>query len=193
MSANRSVSETMGLPLATVPDSVVSHLVELGADEGVVRDSALYQVLANQPEVLAAWLEVPWRLRHSSKTPRRLHEIMIVRGAQLCGCEYELRHHEELALRHGVSAAELAEIATWTESSLFTAAERAALALMEAIVSGHVPDPIILLLSNYFGDDERVELTAVASFYCAVPRLIDALRIPLEERYRQADNVTGPE
>jgi AhpD family alkylhydroperoxidase len=190
MSNQGSVSEAVGLPPAKVPDTVLDRLVGLGAERSI-GELALYQVLANQPEVLAGWVEFPWRLRHSSKTSRRLQEIMIVRGAQLSNCEYELRHHEELALRHGVSAEELADIAEWTESSLFSAPERAALAFMEATISGHVPDALLTRLSRYFGVAERVELATVASFYCAVPRLIDALRIPLEERYRRPSGAVG--
>ena len=63
----------------------------------------------------------------------------------------------------------------------FTDAERAALALTDSLVEGHVPDEVNATIDEHFGPQERVELTLTAAFYCAVPRLLDALRVPVEE------------
>jgi alkylhydroperoxidase family enzyme len=69
----------------------------------------------------------------------------------------------------------------WRTSPAFTDAERAALALTDALVEGYVPDQVNVAVDKHFGPQARVELTLTAAFYCAVPRLLDALRVPVEE------------
>ena len=43
------------------------------------------------------------------------------------------------------------------------------------------------LLDEHFGPQARVELTLTAAFYCAAPRLLDALRVPVETTPTTAD------
>ena len=173
----------MTVPLVAIPAPIAARLLELGG-----RPVNLYRALANQPEMLAAWIEVAWAVRQRPGTPRRLRELMIVRGAMLAGCEYELVHHRAMARRHGVSAEELAELGSWRDAAAFSAPERAALAFMEAMVEGRVPDPVVAEMARHFDAAERVELAMTAGLYCMVPRLVEALRVPLEE-----DGTESPE
>jgi alkylhydroperoxidase family enzyme len=109
---------------------------------------------------------------------------MIVRGAQLAGCEYELRNHMDLALANGVTAAELESLPEWRLSSMFSSGERVALALSEAMLAAEVPDEVLEDLKTHFPPEERVELIVTAGFYAMLPRVVSALRLPLEERHR---------
>ena len=140
----------------------------------------LYRALANSPELLTAWIEFAWSVRQKPGTPRRLRELMIVRGAMLMNCGYELSHHRLMAGRNGVSESELAALDGWLEATCFSPAERAALAFMEAMVEGTVPDAVNAELARHFDPAERVELALTAGLYCMVPRVLDALRVPLE-------------
>ena len=173
----------MSVPLVAVPAAVEARLAELGG-----RPVNLYRALANQPEMLAAWVEFAWALRQKPKTGRRLRELMIVHGAALMGCDYELEHHRVMARRSGVSGEELAALARWRETTYFSAPERAGLSLMEAMVEGSVPDAVNSELARHFDPGERVELTLTAGLYCMVPRVLDALRVPLE-----TDGTASPE
>ena len=103
-----------------------------------------------------------------------------MRGATLMGCEYELAHHRLMAGRSGVSEAELRALDGSGEATVFSPAERAALAFMEAMVAGAVPDAVNAELARHFDASERVELALTAGLYCMVPRVLDALRVPLE-------------
>jgi 4-carboxymuconolactone decarboxylase len=165
----------MTMPLVEIPAVIEARLAELGG-----KPVNLYRALANNPDLLAAWIEFAWSIRQKPATPRRLRELMIVRGAALMDCQYELSHHRLMARRSGVSDAELAALDGWRESSFFAAEERAALAFMEAMVEGSVPDPVSAELALHFDPSERVELALTAGLYCMVPRVLDALRVPLE-------------
>jgi 4-carboxymuconolactone decarboxylase len=171
------------VPLVEVPAAICKRLAEFGASDRA-NQALLYRALANHPEILTGWIELAWRLRQHCATPRRLRELMIVRGAQVAGCEYELRSHTDLALANGVTAAQLESLPEWRLSSTFSSGERAALALAEAMLAGKVPDDVLADLEIHFSPEERVELIVTAGFYAMVPRVVSALRLPLEERHR---------
>jgi 4-carboxymuconolactone decarboxylase len=161
--------------MVDVPPAIEARLAELGG-----KPVNLYRALANNADLLAAWIEFAWSVRQKPATPRRLRELMIVHGAALMDCQYELAHHRLMARRSGVSEAELEALDRWREASFFAPDERAALAFMEAMVAGSVPDAVSAELARHFDPSERVELTLTAGLYCMVPRVLDALRVPLE-------------
>jgi len=173
----------LSVPLVSLPAPIEARLEELGG-----RPVNLYRALANQPDMLAAWIEFAWSVRQKPRTPRRLRELMVVRGASMMDCDYELSHHRAMALRCGVGADELAALDRWRSTDYFSAAERAAIAFMEAMVGGAVPDAVGAELAQHFDAAERVELTLTAGLYCMVPRVISALRVPLED-----DGTDSPE
>ncbi|MEU7375953.1 carboxymuconolactone decarboxylase family protein [Streptomyces albidoflavus] len=63
---------------------------------------------------------------------RTLIELVNLRVSQLNGCAYCLKTHTEAALRGGESTLRLGVLAAWRDTEVFTARERAALALAEA-------------------------------------------------------------
>jgi alkylhydroperoxidase family enzyme len=77
----------------------------------------LYRALANHPAVVAAWTEFANTLRHGSRTPRALRELVILRGAQVCASEYEWAQHLRMARKAGVREAQIAALAAWRTSS----------------------------------------------------------------------------
>jgi alkylhydroperoxidase family enzyme len=87
-----------------------------------------------------------------------------------------------------VSLTELDSITRWRSLPGFTPPERAALALMESMVEGAVPDSVNLEVARFFTPGERVELVMTGGLYCMVPRVLDALRVPLE-----SDGARSPE
>ena len=55
------------------------------------------------------------------------------------------------------------------------------LALTEAIMAGDVSDAMYRALKKQFKSSEIVELVLTASFYAMVPRVLNALRVPIEK------------
>ena len=171
-----TTSSHTAIPLAPLPDSVATRVQQAGAP-GV----NLYRALGNAPRLLEAWIDFAWALREHCDTPRRLRELVILRTAQCMLSQYEWNQHRLMAAEAGVDEHQVAELSMWRTSPAFTDAERAALALTDALVDGYVPDKVNATVDEHFGPQARVELTLTASFYCAVPRLLDALRVPVEE------------
>lgn len=159
-----------------IPEPAASALREVGG-----RPINLYRALANQPEVLRAWIDLAWTLRSRARTPRDLRELVILRGAQCFGSEYEWTHHVEMARAAGVGEAKIEALGDWRHSELFDERERAALAYGEAVLDGDVPAAVAGELARHFEPGEVIELTVLAGFYAMVPRVLEALEVPLEE------------
>jgi alkylhydroperoxidase family enzyme len=168
-------SSHTAIPLAPLPDSVAARVRQAGAP-GV----NLYRALGNAPRLLEAWIDFAWALREHCDTPRRLRELVILRTAQCMLSQYEWNQHRLMATEAGVDEYQVAELPMWRTSPAFDDAERAALALTDALVEGRVPDGVNATIDEHFGPQARVELTLTAAFYCAVPRLLDGLRVPVE-------------
>jgi AhpD family alkylhydroperoxidase len=144
----------------------------------------LYRALGNHPALTAAWTEFANAIRHDSKTPRALRELMILRTAQIAHSEYEWAHHLRMARKAGVSEAKIAVLADWRASKEFDAKERAAIALTEAIMACNVTDAVHAEVKRHFSDAEFVELSLTASFYAMVSRMLDSMRVEMDPDVR---------
>ncbi len=145
----------------------------------------LYRALGNHPGLTAAWTEFANSIRHDSKTPRALREVMILRTAQIARSEYEWAHHLRMARKAGVEEGKIAALGGWRTSKLFDAKERAALALTEAVMACNVTDEIHAEVRKQFSDAEFIELSLTAGFYALVSRMLDALRVQLDHDVRE--------
>jgi len=167
------------VPLADFEPALKKRLEELWGTP-----PNLYKQLANHPKVIAAWNEFARTLRHDSRTPRALRELMILRGAQLMRSEYEWAQHLKMARKAGVRDAQLAELAEWRASDEFTGKEKAALGLAEAVTKGHVPDDVYAAAMQHFDHQDYVELAVMAAFYAMVARVLDAMHVQLEDDFK---------
>jgi 4-carboxymuconolactone decarboxylase len=125
-------------------------------------------------------MEFAWALRLQCQAPREVRELMILRQAQLFGSNYEWVHHRAMAEGSGVATGKVEALRQWHSSELFSNLERAALAYAEAVFDGDVPGAVASELARWFDAAEVVELTVTAAFYAMVPRVLDALQVPLE-------------
>jgi alkylhydroperoxidase family enzyme len=166
---------TTAIPLAPLPPDVAANVADAGAQQ-----VNLYRALGHAPDLLRAWIDFAWALRGHDRTERRLRELMILRTATLHHSQYEWHQHRRMAREAGVTDYQVAELEMWRTSDAFTPEERAALALTDAIVAGDVTEDIVDELARYFDNEQRVELTVTAAFYAMVPRVLDALGVPVE-------------
>jgi 4-carboxymuconolactone decarboxylase len=165
------------IPLAELPPDVAATVSDAG-----VKQVNLYKSLGHAPDLLRAWIHFAWALRGHDTTSRRLRELCILRTASLHHSQYEWHQHRRMAREVGVTDYQVAELEMWRTSDAFDAEERAALALTDSIIAGKVPDEAIAELERHFDHAQRVELTVTAAFYAMVPRILDALRVPVEGR-----------
>ncbi len=140
----------------------------------------LYRALGNHPPLVAAWAEFARSIRYESQTPRTLRELLILRGAQVMGSEYEWAQHLKMARKAGVTEAKIENLANWKSSAAFDASEKAALALAEDVTRGAVSDATYQEAMRHFDHKTYVELSLTAAFYAMVGRMLDAMGVQLE-------------
>lgn len=141
----------------------------------------LYRLLGHAPDMLAAWTSLAWPLRTAAKTPRGLRELMILRGAQIMGADYEWTHHAPMALAAGVAQEKIDTLADWRTSGVYSAVERAVLRLAEEITTGPgASAEAIADARAHFSESDIVELVLTSAFYACVGRVLHSLDVPLE-------------
>ncbi len=144
----------------------------------------LYKTLANHAGMVGAWTEFAQSVRADTKTPRALRELMILRSGQVQRSEYEWAQHLRMARKAGVREAQIVALPAWRASEEFDPAEKAALGLLEAVTAGNVDDATWATAATQFSREEMVELVMVSAFYAMVARVLDALRIDLDDDIR---------
>jgi alkylhydroperoxidase family enzyme len=144
----------------------------------------LYKALANHPAIIGAWTEFANTLRHGSRTPRALRELVILRGAQVAQSEYEWAQHLRMARKAGVREEQIRALPQWKDSKEFDPKEKAALALAEAVTQGRVTDEVYRQAMQHFDHHDYVELAVTAGFYAMVARVLDAMGVQLEPEFR---------
>jgi AhpD family alkylhydroperoxidase len=110
-----------------------------------------------------------------------LAELIKIRASQINHCAFCLDMHTRDARKHGVSAQKVDVLAAWEEAGhLFTARERAALALTEAITElgdGHVSDEVYARAAAVFTERELGQVIAMAVTINAWNRINVTIRL----------------
>lgn len=98
---------------------------------------------------------------HASEIPTPTRELIKLRASQINGCAYCLDMHYKDARAGGETEERLYMVAAWREATVYTPAERAALALTEAITliaDGHVPAEVEAEARRHYDDADYAAL-----------------------------------
>ena len=146
----------------------------------------IYRLLLHTPTVCMTWFEHIGAIRWKTALAPRLREIAIVRIAKSARYAYALQQHvPDIAVPDGVSLEECEALKDWKPSRFFNAAERTALAYVDAMIAGpEVPDAVFDNLRKHYGEREVVELTVLAGTYIMHNRVFSALRVDVEPKGR---------
>lgn len=91
----------------------------------------------------------------------QLRELVKVRASIVNGCAFCVEMHTDEARKAGETEQRLHAVAVWEEAPFFTARERAALALTDAVTlvaDTHVPDDIYAEATRHFDPAELAQL-----------------------------------
>jgi alkylhydroperoxidase family enzyme len=140
-------------------------------------------MLANAPDLLAAWVDFAWTLRAVPESDRGLRELAIMRVAQLTGSEYEWQAHWAMATGAGVPVEKLTALGDWRRSGVYSDDERLVLEAAESLTeTGDLDATARRQLLGRFGEQQTVEVVLTIAFYSCVRRVLGGLGGPLDER-----------
>ena len=94
----------------------------------------------------------------------KLRELVRLHASTLNGCAYCVDMHSKDARAAGETEQRLYSLGAWREAPWFTEAERAALALTEAVTvlhTGHVPEAVFTEAARHFEPEPLAQLIAL--------------------------------
>ncbi|HWC79579.1 MAG TPA: carboxymuconolactone decarboxylase family protein [Pseudonocardiaceae bacterium] len=113
---------------------------------------------------------------HQSPLPNALQELLSLRASQINGCGWCVDMHTKEAAAAGETATRLNLVAAWRESTVFTEAEQAALALAEegtrmGDARHGVSDETWAEVRKHYDDDQLAALVCLVAMINAANRL----------------------
>ncbi|MFJ5551443.1 carboxymuconolactone decarboxylase family protein [Streptomyces sp. NPDC093225] len=113
---------------------------------------------------------------HQSSLPRTTQELVSLRASQINGCGWCIDLHTKEAAAAGEEAVRLHLVAGWREATVFTEAERAALALAEEgtrLADTHqgVSDGTWAAVREHYDEDQAAALVCLVALINAANRL----------------------
>jgi AhpD family alkylhydroperoxidase len=130
------------------------------------------------PAVVAALRQLS-KAVDDSGLDKQLTELLKLRASQLNGCAFCLQFHLNLARKLGLAPVKIDLVATWRETGIFSARERAALAWTEALTlmaQQPVADAAYAALQAEFSGPEIAFLTTAVGAINAWNRIAGALQ-----------------
>lgn len=115
-------------------------------------------------------------LVQQSPLPKSTQELVSLRASQINGCGWCIDAHTKEAAAAGETAVRLNLVAAWRESTVFTEAEQAALALAEEgtrLADAHqgVSDETWAQVRKHYDDDQTAALVSLVALINAANRL----------------------
>jgi AhpD family alkylhydroperoxidase len=105
----------------------------------------------------------------NGSVPATTTSLVYLRAGQLVGSTYQVMRHSVDLRKAGESEARIAAVATWRDAPYFTDAERAALALTDAVFQPaargeeRVPDDLYLEVAKHYDDKAMATLMVVVA------------------------------
>jgi alkylhydroperoxidase family enzyme len=140
----------------------------------------LFSTLARHPALHRAWMPFCMQLLAHSVFPPRERELLIIRTASLCECDYELEHHLRLGAEMGLSHGDLAAL-TGVGLDDWTNRERLLIAAADELHDDHViSEDTWQGLSLLLTTEQLIELPMLVGHYILLAGMLRSLEVPLE-------------
>ena len=146
----------------------------------------LYQVLANQPSALEAFLGMSRYIRDDSSLRPQIRELAILATARALDQGYEIAHHRAAALRAGVAQGKIDSILAGTTRGL-EPVERAVVGYaLQVARTRAVDDATFAQLKAYMSDAVIADLVLTVAWYHLCAAVLGPLEVELEVEERNA-------
>lgn len=139
-----------------------------------------YGMLIKSPELLKRYLLMTEYLRQKTSLPHRLNEMAILLEARLWDAQYEWWAHEPLARKAGLSDAIISDIREGKRPGAMQPDEAVVYDVVtELLNKRQLSDDTFGKARQILGEQQIVDLVAVAGFYVMVSTVIIAGRIAI--------------
>ena len=141
-----------------------------------------YGMLIKSPELLKRYLMMTDYLRQKTSLPRRLNEMAILLEARLWDAQYEWWAHEPLARKAGLPDAIISDIREGKRPGAMQPDEAVVYDVVtELLNKRQLSDDTFGKAKQILGEQQVVDLVAVAGFYVMVSAVIIAGRVAIPD------------
>lgn len=142
----------------------------------------IFRTLAHTPKALERFLA--WGnyvLSKRNSLPPRERELVILRTGFLCRSGYEFTQHKAIALREGLSAAEIEAIKRGPGEPTWSAAERALIQACDELHEDQfITEATWAALGAHFDDKQRMDLVFTVGQYTQVSMMLNSFGVQLD-------------
>ena len=142
----------------------------------------IYRLMLHSPALANAWFDLNQAVRYATEIDGQSRELAVIRVAILNDVEYVQRAHgPAYALKEGLTPEQVAAVADWRRSKLFSEPQRALLAYTDAMTRYiAVADSVFAELRKHFTERQTVEITMLIGAYNMLTRFLKALEVDPE-------------
>jgi AhpD family alkylhydroperoxidase len=149
----------------------------------------LFRTLAHNPKVMKSWLRFGGRLLQRSSLPARDRELVILRVAALCRCDYEWGQHVGIARDAGLSDDEIVRVAeTGSDAGPdgasdqgWTGHEAALLRAVDQLIGDHrIDESTWAELARTYAESQLIEFTLLAGHYSMLAGTLSSIGVETE-------------
>lgn len=154
--------------------------------ELLARPITLHRGLVNSPGTARAFSTLGKHIRYGMKLDARLRELAILQVGWLARSPYEWSHHVKIGMEFGVTDADIRALIADSagEDSALEPLAKLVLRGAREVYAGAMSAETFAELQGHLGNEQMVDLTVTAAFYCAVVRTLASLAIDVEPEYQ---------
>jgi AhpD family alkylhydroperoxidase len=146
----------------------------------------VFKTAAHSPELMQSWWQMMVVLLSRLQLSPRLRELAILRLFQLTRCEYGYAHHVRIGRDAGITDGEIAALAAYETSELFSPLDKLVLRYTHAVTKLTAGAPAIAeALKGELPERELFELTFCIANWNLMAHLLLPLQIDLEPAARE--------
>src|SRR5689334_6068469 len=166
-------------------NALIARVIGIGA--GTVGPPAIFSTLGRHRRLFRPWLRFASRLMPGGKLPRRDSELVILRVATLCGSDYEWTQHERIALRFGLTTADVQRVREGVDADGWDSRQRAILGAVDELhETRNLRDSAWQALRDAgLNDAQLIELPMLVGHYEMLAMTLNALQVQ-PDRFRRA-------
>lgn len=164
----------------------------IGIAGGTAGPPALFTTLGRHRRLFRPWLRFAGRLMPGGKLPRGDAELVILRVATLAPSEYEWGHHERIAQRFGLDAADVERVRAGADAGGWSPRQ---VAILRAVDELHATRTLSdgawdALCAAGLSETELIELPMLVGHYEMLAMTLNALRVT-PDRFRRSARSRG--
>jgi alkylhydroperoxidase family enzyme len=149
-----------------------------GGAVGIVN---IHRLLANSPDLFAAFIAFAHALRFKTRLDPAERELAILRALWRHDGEYEIRHHRRLGAAAGLTEAEMQIALSDAGTEPLAARKRAIVDYADRFAAGDgVPPEVASALAATLDNRGRVELSLTLALYVGLAHMTAAVDLPMD-------------